>query len=72
MVSHEEELPRSDREWLAKIIKDMYVGNGKASMTSRLGSVEKSVESIAFYGRWLLLTCAGILLVAVLDLVLKR
>lgn len=52
--------------------KDLYFGNGKPGLTTRVLVVEDAVKSIQFYGRWLLLTCAGILVVAVLDLVVKH
>lgn len=52
--------------------KDLYIGNGKPGLTTRVLILEDAMKSIQFYGRWLLLTCAGILIVAVLDLVVKR
>ena len=52
--------------------KDLYFGNGKPGLTTRVLVLEDAVKTIHFYGRWLLLTAMGILVVAVLDLVIKH
>lgn len=52
--------------------KDLYFGNGLPGLTTRVLVLEKSMRTIHFYGRSLLVTALGILLVAILDLVIKR
>lgn len=50
----------------------MWIGNGRPGMTTRVLMLEDAMKSIHFYGRWLLVTVAGILVVAIVDLVVKR
>jgi len=57
---------------LNKLEKDMWIGNGRPGMTTRVLMLEDAMKSIHFYGRWLLVTVAGILVVAIVDLVVKR
>lgn len=52
--------------------KDLYLGNGKPGLTTRVLVLETSMQTIHFYGRRILLTLLGILVVAVLDLIIKR
>lgn len=52
--------------------KDLYFGNGLPGLTTRVLVLEKSMKTIHFYGRSLLVTALGILLVAILDLVIKH
>jgi hypothetical protein len=52
--------------------QDLYRGNGKPGLTTRMNRVEDSVEAIKFYCRWALLLVAGTFIAAILNLVLKR
>jgi len=52
--------------------KDLYVGNGKPGITTRMALVESTVESIRFYARWIMLTVLGIFVVAIVGLVIRR
>jgi hypothetical protein len=52
--------------------KDLYDGDRQApGLTVRMAIVEKAVEAIMYYARWILLTAMGILIVAILHLVVK-
>lgn len=57
---------------LMKHDADLYHGNGKPGLTTRVLVLEEAMKSIHFYGRWLLVTVAGILVVAIVNLVLKK
>lgn len=57
---------------VAKLEKDIYFGNGKPGLTTRVLMLEDAMKSIQFYARWLLVTVAGILVVAIVNLVVKR
>lgn len=52
--------------------KDLYFGNGKPGLTTRVLVLENSMQTIHFYGRRILVTLLCILVVAILDLVIKR
>jgi hypothetical protein len=52
--------------------KDLYVGNGKPGLTARVLLLEEAMAAIRFYGRWLLVTLGGILVVTILNLVIKK
>lgn len=57
---------------IGKLEKDIWFGNGKPGLTTRVLMLEDAMKSIQFYARWLLVTVAGILVVAIVDLVIKR
>ena len=67
-------------EWRISKVEEManrhdqilLIGNGKPGLTTRMQRAEDSIETIKFYGRWLLVTAAGIIVVGVLNLVLKH
>lgn len=73
-------MPNGMEEWrISKVEEmarqhdqDLYRGNGKPGLTTRMQRAEDSIETIKFYGRWLLVTAAGIIVVGVLNLVLKH
>lgn len=50
----------------------MWFGNGKPGITTRVLILEDAMKSIQFYGRWILVTVAGILIAAIINLVIKR
>jgi hypothetical protein len=53
--------------------KDLYRGdNRKPGITTRLEIVENNVNTIKFYGRWMLLLLGGIFGTALAGLVMKR
>ena len=52
--------------------KDLYRGNGKPGMTTRMEKVEEALTSIKFYGRWLLLLVGGILIKEVIALAVLK
>jgi hypothetical protein len=52
--------------------KDLYHGNGKPGLTTRVLALEDAMKSIQFYGRWLLVFVGGILLTAIANLVIKK
>ena len=66
---------RPNTELLRLVYKhddDLYKGNGKPGITTRLALVESTVDSIKYYARWILVSVLGILVVAILNLVIKR
>lgn len=52
--------------------QDLYRGNGKPGLTTRVLALEDAMKQIHFYGRWLLVFVAGILVTAIVNLVLKK
>ncbi len=66
--------PRDDEPpfSLHQVYKDLYIGNGKPGLTTRMAQVEKTLDSIVTIGRWLLLTAGGILVVAIMNLIIKK
>jgi len=57
---------------VGKLEQDMWFGNGKPGITTRVLILEDAMKSIQFYGRWILVTVAGILIAAIINLVIKR
>jgi hypothetical protein len=52
--------------------QDLYDGDKQApGLTIRMALVEKVVEAISYYARWILVTALGILVVAIMHLVMK-
>lgn len=51
---------------ITKMFTDMYLGNGKPGMTTRVSRLEDSVERMVRYSRWVLLSVAGLALKEVL------
>ena len=72
VAEYEDELPRNKGEWVDKLIRDVYFGNGKPAYKERIAALEKTTEAITFYARWLLLTTAGLIVVGILNLILKH
>lgn len=52
--------------------QDLYRGNGKPGLTTRVLALEEAMKSIQFYGRWLLIFVGGILLTAIANLVITK
>lgn len=73
-------MPNGAEDWRIKKLEErtdrheqiLLLGNGKPGLTTRMQRAEDSIETIKFYGRWLLVTAAGIIVVGVLNLVLKH
>jgi hypothetical protein len=52
--------------------QDLYRGNGKPGLTTRVLALEETMKDIKFYARWLLIFVGGILLTAIANLVIKK
>lgn len=50
----------SPTEQIKKMFTDMYFGNGKPGMTTRMNNLEGAVERILKYSRWIILLVAGL------------
>ena len=71
-MSDHEPLPTNRDELLRKVVTDMYYGNGKPGITTRILIMEKTLESIERIGRWMLAGIGLILLTALMNLIVKK
>lgn len=71
-MSDYEPIPTNREDLLRKIVTDMYYGNGKPGLTTRVLMMEKTLDSIERIGRWILAGIGLILLTALMNLILKK
>ena len=59
-------------EDITRLKKDMWYGNGKPGMTTRMEKVEEAVASMKYYFRAIMLILIGLLAHAFWDIITKR
>lgn len=52
--------------------RDLYHGNGKPGITTRMEKIEEAMTSIKFYGRWLILLVGGLLIKEIISLAILK
>ena len=72
MSNNHEPMPSSLVEQHNKIFEDMYYGNGKPGMTTRVNELEKAMESFRYYFRWIILLLGGLAIHAIWDVLVKK
>ena len=60
------------KELLERHEKDLYRGNGKPGITTRMEKVEEAVASMKYYFRAILLILIGLLAHAFWDIIVKH
>lgn len=71
MGPHEERgelLGLTPGQQITKMFTDMYFGNGRPGLTTRMNDVEKAVARIVKYSQWIILLVLGLL---VKEVILK-
>lgn len=52
--------------------QDLYYGNGKPGLTTRMSNIESSLDSIKFYGRWIMGILSGVIGLLLANLILHK